>query len=152
INDEGMAKKNLTELRGNIRKDFKSIREGLTNEKKKEQINQLEKAWQGAHDERSSLQLLIQTRQFIDKEQAILQPLENNADEASRAMSGFVAGYLAIFVFTVVVMGGYLRRRIFHPLARLAEKMKHFTAGNHELPPQTDTQDEISDLESQFYN
>jgi signal transduction histidine kinase len=152
IAEDDVARKNLSELRANIRKDFKLIRDDLSEKNKIEQVKQIEKAWNGAHDNRSSLQLLIMTRQFISKEQSILQPLVTNADAATQAVKFFVSGYLAVFAITVLVMSQYLRRRIFAPLRVLSRKMSGFQAGNLELPPQVTSNDEISELESRFYD
>jgi len=45
-----------------------------------------------------------------------------------------------------------MKRRLFQPLSLLSEKMKHFQAGNVELPPLVAAHDEIGDLEEKFYD
>jgi signal transduction histidine kinase len=142
----------LGDLRKQIRSLFKDIRENFTEKESISQIKKIESQWRGAHDEAGTRGLLRATKNLVATQEKILGPLQNSADAATSALVSFLALYLVIFLVTVIILGQFMRRRVFYPLARLSEKMKNFQAGHFQLPPQTQNNDEISDLEAQFYD
>jgi signal transduction histidine kinase len=151
--DDSVAEKGaLPEVRGHIRKLFKEIRSSINEKGDIADVKNIEKSWHAAHDPNSSIQLLILTRRFISNKQKILMPLESSADIATKGMAGFLLLYLAIMASTILILMRFMKRRLFAPLFDLSEKMKYFQAGKVELPPLTEAEDEIGDLEEKFYD
>jgi len=143
---------NLNNLRKQIRTLFKDLRSNFSDKESIKQIRSIEEEWRGAHDESATHRLLRNTKNFVSNQEKILYPLQHSADTATSALSGFLILYLVVFLVTVIILGQFMKRRVFYPLARLSEKMKNFQAGHFQLPPQTQNNDEISDLEAQFYD
>lgn len=150
--DSNPEKNSLPDVRNHIKKLFREIREETSDKTRLGEIKDIERAWNAAHDQYSNIQLLVLTRHFIANEQKILIPLETSADAANRGIAGFLLLYLAIMACTILILMQFMRRRLFTPLSELAEKMHFFQAGNVELPPLTEADDEIGELAEQFYD
>ena len=152
LDDSDAEKSTLAEVRSHIRKTLHEIRDGVSDKAALTEVKNIEKAWNAAHDARSSNQLLFLTRRYVSNEQKVLTPLEASADAATKGMNGFLLLYLAVMASTILILMQFMKRRLFQPLSLLSEKMKHFQAGNVELPPLVAAHDEIGDLEEKFYD
>ena len=145
-------KRVLNVLRKRIRQNLKDARKIINDKQDNKILKQIQSEWQEGHSDNSTLQLMISIRSLVTNQQHALLPLEKAQLDAFEATKTFVFVYMGIFVTAIFFLGQYARRRIFIPLGRLSEKIKYFEAGNHELPPQNETHDEIGALEGQFYN
>ncbi len=144
-------KENLANLRTEIKFLFKQIGQLASGKDDTKFIHQLQKQWTSSHDDTDTRQLLILLRSFVKNEQRLLEPLESKAADASKATISIIVVYVVVFGFAILFLSQYLTGRVFQPLHRLSDKIKNFQAGQYELPTRALDDNEIGQIESQFY-
>lgn len=141
----------LKDVQTQIKSDLKFLQDTETDKSQAATLRDIKAKWPRAYSEDDYLQLLSSVRKYVAHQKSVMAPLEKTTQDATKATVMYLLIYVAIFGLTAFVLGQYFRQRLFSPINKLSDKMKHYQAGHYELPHQVFKNNEIGYLESQFY-
>ncbi|MDZ4678188.1 MAG: HAMP domain-containing sensor histidine kinase [Oligoflexia bacterium] len=151
IEPDEREKKQLNNVRNQIKSDLNEILNLIDDKQGVAKIREIQNFWKSSKDHHGTTQLMIFVRSFIANQQKFLKPLEEGANDATKATTIFAAIYFIVFGVILLILNSFLQHRLFIPMGRLSEKMKDYQAGNYQLPPPDSNEDEVGQLEARFY-